>query len=104
MFEFGRCESGRQASAVSQRDIAALFRNYYCNGVSGLGYAECRAVTQTERARNIAVMAYRQDAARRNYLVAVDDHRAVVERRVLEKYVFDQTGVDLCVYDVARLA
>lgn len=80
MLEVGRAEAGCQFAAMGHGDIARFFADYYGESVGGLRYAECRAVAQAKRARNIDVMADRQNAACRFYAPVGDYERAVVER------------------------
>lgn len=103
MLEVGGAKPGVEIAAMSHGDIAGLFRHYYRKGIGSLSYAKGRTVAQTERARYVAVVAHRQDTAGAAYAVAVDDHRSVVERGVLEKYILYQSRVDVGVDDVTAL-
>ena len=80
--------------------VAGFFGDYYCYGLGGLGYAEGRAVTEAEGARYVAVVAHGEDASGGFDAVVGDYHGAVVEGGVFEEYVFDESGVDVCVDDI----
>lgn len=101
MLEIRGSESGGQDSAMGNGDVARLFRHHNRKGIRGLRDAECGAMTQTERAGDVAVMTHGKDASAGIDAVMVDDHRAVVERGVLEKDILDESRVDVGVYYVA---
>ena len=103
VFKFRGAQSGRKRPTVSHRDIARLFRHYNCKSISSLRDAESRPMPQAERARHVAVMADWEDATRAADAVMIDNHGAVVERGILEKYVFNQARIDVGINNVATL-
>lgn len=103
MLKVGRREFCVERPLVGNGDIAGLLAHHYGKRVGGLRNTERRAVAQTEAARYIAVVAYRQDAAGAFETVVCHDEGTVVQRRVLEEDVFDKARVDERVYHIAAL-
>lgn len=103
MLKVGRRQLGVQRTLVGDRNIACLLAHHYCKCVGGLRDSESRAVTQTEAAGYVAVVADREDTPGALQAVVRHDERAVVQRRVLEENVLDEAGVDKGVDHVAAL-
>lgn len=103
VLQIGGAETGVEGAAEGYGYIACLLRYYYGKGVGGLGDTQRRAMAQTECAGNIAVVAHGQDAAGAAYAVTVNDHGAVMERRVLEEYILDKARIDIGIDNIATL-
>ena len=101
LFKVGRGHAACQPAAVGDGDAARFFADDDGHGVGLLGDAEGRAVAQTQRARDVVVVADGEDAAGGLDAVVGDDHGAVVQGRVLEEDVLDEARVDAGVDDVA---
>lgn len=103
MLKVGRRQFGVERALVGDGDVTRLLTHHYGKRVSGLRDSESRAVTQTEAAGYVAVVADREDTSGALQAVVHHDERAVVQRRVLEEDVLNQAGVDEGVDHVAAL-
>ena len=99
-----RCrQSHMQLATVGYRYVAGLLRHHDGKRIGSLGYAERRAVAQTERAGHIAVMAYRQDASGAHDPEIIDNQGTVMEGRDFKEYVLYKAGIDESVYCIAAI-
>ena len=85
------------------RDVAGLFADDDADGIRDLTHAQGGSVAQTQLFGDVHVVAHGEDAAYRHYAVVGDDHRAVMQRGVFEKDIFDEAGVDVGIDYVACL-
>ena len=101
VFEFGRGNFGMKFALIGHGDIAGFLADHDSHGVGGLGYAERRAVTQSQRARYGCVVTHGQNATCRSDAVLIDNHSPVVQRGVLEEDILDEALVDFGVDNIA---
>lgn len=90
-----------QHSIFCHRNVACLLTDHNTQGIGRLAHAKRSSVTQAEMLRQIHVMTNREDAPYRDYTSSRYYHGSIMKRGILEEYVFNQAGIDACVYDVA---
>lgn len=101
MFEIHCGNFHLEPTVLGYRNISCLLADDNAYSIGRLAHSESRPVTQTEFLGDVGVVAYRKDAAYGSNAVAGNDHRAVVERRVLEKYILNKSYIDVGVDFVA---
>ena len=96
-------ESYLKRSVPGHRYVACFFTHYNAYGICYLAHAESCAVTQAQFLGYMHIMAHRQYTTGRGNPPSRYNHGAVMQRRILEKYIFYEPRVYIGIYYVPGL-